>query len=531
MGKCSYTLAKLRPILFLADSSAITYNDYRVSVGNVNELDVLSVSFSGSSSLERRYEFTKRIDITLRGYAPSLELSGKRIIVQTVDGNYYLADWEFDAEPDYTFDGVEDTTVYQLTFDENLPVLPCSSIATITTSSGVCAYNGALNASTLVLVSTDASCVDEDEIIVYGSGQTVEFTSKSLAFKETYDGTKYSKTIEFELELNDDNVVESYKLHEFLNNRWTALVKEAGMVFGHELGMHVKYDITSNDDSASVKVTLEADENVPCLRYDEVSITEDDYIDWRFQLKTPDGLWCWVCDGLEPNPTGNAQYILKCGYYRNGEFADKYLEQREFQAWYPQLQDKVVGTFNDQVYFYKDSCYLDDTLRINSLQSPLYFYVVGKRWSFEVDSQWSNWTATTVPSFVELSQERGSSGRTVVTMTCTGSTSQQGTLVIRNAKYAQSFSIIADYTLPVIVQSTAITYSAQTTTWFTREQVILQSKSSDHYMTPQVAISSGKVRVVWPENSFDEDVVYTLVFKGTKSKKVQTVVITQHPRS
>lgn len=518
-------------MLFLAESSAIMYNDYRVVAGAVTRLDVLSVSFSGSSSLERRYEFTKRIDITLRGYAPSLGLAGKRIIVQTVDGNYYLADWEFDAEPDYTFDGVEDTTVYQLTFDENLPVLPCSSIATITTSSGVCAYNGALNASTLILVSTDASCVDEDEIIVYGSGQTVEFTSKSLAFKETYDGTKYSKTIEFELELNDDNVVESYKLHEFLNNRWTALVKESGMIFGHELGMNVKYDITSNDDSASVKVTLEADENVPCLRYDEVSITEDDYIEWRFIQKTPEGLWCWVCDGLEPNPTGNAQYILKCGYYRNGEFADKYLEQREFQGWYPQIQDKVVGTFNDQVYFYKDSCYLDDTLRINSLQSPLYFYIIGKRWSFEVDSQWSNWTATTVPSFVELSQERGTSGRTVVTMTCTGSTSQQGTLMIRNAKYAQSFSVIADYSLPVIVQSNEISYSAQTKSYFCREQVILLERSASNGFTPQVMIAGKKVTIVYPENASENDVTYTFVFRGVKSKKEQTVVITQHPRS
>ena len=56
-------------MLFLAESSAIMYNDYRVVAGAVTRLDVLSVSFSGSSSLERRYEFTKRIDITLRGYA------------------------------------------------------------------------------------------------------------------------------------------------------------------------------------------------------------------------------------------------------------------------------------------------------------------------------------------------------------------------------------------------------------------------------------------------------------------------------
>ena len=526
---CNYSFSQLKPVFWLVDEDKIDYFDYEVVLTDAERHDCLSVSFSGQSVLDERYTFNKGITITLQGYQPDLVLDGKRIAVETVSGEVFLVNWEFDVDPIYKFS--EWDTTYNLELPENLPILPCTLVSSSAgTSYNPCEYT-LPEATEIALVRHDECAYFSGTVDLYDTDKIVFDGLKDLALTESFDGYKYQQTIQFSLPLNADTDVESYKLQEFQNNKYIAVVGDR-FVCGIEFGMDVQTTISSGDENGSITLQLVGDENIN-LAEETSGLTYDDsdQIEWRYQLKTQDGLYCWVCDGLEPNPTGNAQYILQCGYYPNGVFADKYKEQREFQGWYPQIQDKVVGTFNDIVTFYKDSCYLDDTLRINSLQSPLYFYVVGKRWSFEVDSQWSNWVATTVPSFVELSQERGTSGRTVVTMTCTGSTSQQGTLVIRNAKYAQSFAIIADYSLPVIVQSNEISYSAQTKSYFCREQVILLERSASNGFTPQVMIAGKKVTIVYPENASENDVTYSFRFQGVKSKKEQTVVITQHPRS
>ena len=526
---CKYDLSSLKPVFYLVDDDAVIYGDYDIALNGPERHDCLSVSFSGQSVLDGRYTFDKGITITLEGYQPDLSLSGKRIAVETVSGDIYLVNWEFQCSPLYTFS--EWNTTYNIEVPENLPLLPCTLVSTSTGASyHPCDYT-LPEATEIALVRRDCCSYSSGNIYLYGTEKIVFDGLRDLTLTETFDKYKYEQTIQFSLPLNEDTVVDSYKLQEFQFNKYLAVVADR-FVCGLDLGMDVQTTISSGEENGSVTLQLTSDENfnlseeVSGLTYDDT-----DQIEWRYQLKTPDGLYSWVCDGLEPNPTGNAQYILQCGYFPNGVFAEKYREQREFQGFYPQIQDKVVGTFNDQVYFYKDSCYLDDTLKIEGITTPQRFNVVGQRRNIEIKSQWSSWSATTIPSFVTLSQTSGTSGTSLITMTCTGSTNQQGTLLIRNGKYAQSFTIIADFTDAVIVQSNTTDYQAKTVTYLLRRPVYLYSKSSTSGFQPTVAVSGKWVKVTYPENSTGSNVVYTFIFRETKyPNKEQTVVITQTPK-
>ena len=191
----------------------------------------------------------------------------------------------------------------------------------------------------------------------------------------------------------------------------------------------------------------------------------------------------------------------------------------------------IVGVFTQNVYFFKNSCYAPDTLKIDGIVSPHNFYVVGQQRPIDVDSKFSDWTATTVPSFCTMSVTSGSSGKTRTVLTCTGNTSEQGELVISNDSQNQSFTIIADFSAPVIVPSSEIDYKAQVKNYFIRKPVYLVSKSSTSGFDASVAITGKTVRIVFPENGTEGDAIYTFIFSTTSYPRVeQTVVITQHPQ-
>ena len=510
---CKYNVSSLKPVFYLVDDDSIIYGDYDIALENAERHDCLSVSFSGQSALDGRYSFNKGITIVLEGYQPDLELVGKRIAVETRDGDVFLVNFEFQALPIYSFS--EWNTTYNIELPENLPILPC----TLVSPSGGTTYHpceySLSEAREITLVKHDCSSYASGTIHLYDTEPITFDNVRNLELVEQYDGYIYSQTIQLTLPLDADTDVETYKLQEFQQNQYIAIVGNR-FVCGIDLGLDVQTTITSDNENGSITLELRSDENFNMVEEESgITIDDSDHIEWRYQLKTPDGLYCWVCDGLEPNPTGNAQYILQCGYYPNGVFANKYREQREFQGWYPQIQDQVVGTFSDVVTFYKDSCYMPDTLKIDGITSPLKFNIVGQRRNIEIKSTWSNWTATTVPSFVTLSQERGTSGSTTITMTCTGNTNEQGTLMIANAHNAQSFTIIADFSDAVIVQSTEIDYRAKTLTYWLRRPVYLYRKSSTSGFDAAVAISGKWVKITYCENQTGQDVVYTFVFGET----------------
>lgn len=103
--------------------------------------------------------------------------------------------------------------------------------------------------------------------------------------------------------------------------------------------------------------------------------------------------------------------------------------------------------------------------------------------------------------------------------------------MIANDAQAQSFTIIADFSDPVIIPSSEIDYKAQVKNYFIRKPVYLVSKSSTSGFDASVAITGKTVRIVFAENGTSGDVVHTFVFATTSYPHVnQTVVITQHPQ-
>lgn len=530
--KCSYNLSSLKPMFWLVDEDKITYNNYEVSLADAERHECLSVEFESESELQGCYQFTKRITIALNGYQPDLVLDGKRIALETVSGEIYLVNWEFEHLPQYTYrlNNEGDTTTYTLECPENLPVFACGefSESAALVPSAECSYTKS-GAKTLKLVERNKCFYGSLAIELLGT-EPIEFDGlRDFAFNETYDGEKYEQTISFTLPLDavDNEVV--YRLQEFPDNRWLAVIMPNGIIAGLEIGMEVSTVLRSTDDEASITVNLTSDENINCHQNPDIRFTRNTQVSWKYVMRSTDGNhYGWVCEGNAPNPDGNAMYILQEAFYKNGQSAHRYRLHRDYRNWYPDLN--VEGYFTQYVYFYKDSCYAPDTLTVDGIVSPQVFVVVGQGRNVEIKSRFSGWVARSIPSFCTLSEVSGGSGTTTARLTCTGSTNQQGTLLIANDSQAQSFTIIADFSDPVIVPSPETDYSAKTNTYFLRKPVYLQSKSSTSGFDAAVNITGKYVKITFPENQTGQDVTYTFVFATTSYPHVQqTVVITQHP--
>lgn len=520
-------------MFWLVDDDKITYNNYEVSLTDAERHDCLSVEFESESELQGRYQFAKRITIVLNGYQPDLVLDGKRIALETVSEEIYLVNWEFEHLPQYTYrlNNEGNTTTYTLECPENLPVFACGefSESAALVPSAECSYTRS-GAKTLKLVERNKCFYGSLAIELLGT-EPIEFEGlRNFSFNETYDGEKYEQTISFTLPLDavDNEVV--YRLQEFPDNRYLAVIMPNGIIAGLEIGMGVSTVLRSTDEESSITVNLTSDENINCHENPEIGFTRNTQVSWKYVMRSTDGNhYGWVCEGNAPNPDGNAMYILQEAFYRNGQSAHRYRIHVNYRNWYQDLP--IEGVFTQNVYFYKDSCYAPDTLTVDGIVSPHTFVIVGQSREIDIESRFSGWTTRTVPSFCTMSVTSGDSGTTRTRLTCTGNTSEQGTLLIANDSQAQSFTIIADFSDPVIVPSTEIDYKPQVKNYFIRKPVYLVSKSSTSGFDASVAITGKTVRIVFPENGTDGDVTYTFVFSTTSYPRVQqTVTITQHAK-
>ena len=526
---CKYDVSDLKPVFWLVDNENLIFDSESVALEEPERHDCLSVSFSGQSTLDGRYSFDKGITIVMRGYRPDVMFKGHRIAVEARSGELYLIDAEFDLEAVYTYrlGGDNNDTTFNLDFSENLPIVP---VKRIIGDSGYntdeCEYRLPVIRK-ITLVPHDKCMVSSAEISLMGIEPIVFDGLVGTTLTESFDGYRYSTTLTFRLPLNADNVVDTYHLQEFMSNRYVVAVEPENLILGMELGLQATENISS--EQASVEVVLSSDENINMMEVNKVVFTKNTQVVWKYIDKTPDGQFGYVCRGEQANPDGEALHILQAGYYKNGQPNGEYRVHINYRnGWFHGLN--IVGVFTQNVYFQKDSCYAPDTLKIDGIVSPHNFYVIGQQRPIDITSSFSDWTATTVPSFCTLSVTSGGSGKTRTVLTCTGSTSQQGELVISNDSQSQAFLVIADFSLPVIVPSNEINYFVQVKSYFCREQVFLVSREASNGFQPQVSIAGKTIRIVYPENSSTGDVTYTFVFQGVTSRKQQTVVITQHPQ-
>lgn len=532
MKNCSYNLASLVNHFWLVDADKIQISNYTASLQDAEKHHCLRIEFESEGSLEGRYRFGKQINITLQGYQPDLVLDEKRVAVETKEGELYLVNVEFDHLPTYvyTLNSESDQTVYNLELPENLPIFPVLDYSeTEGSSSEDCSYTVS-GSKTLELVPRNKCFYSSSSIELLGATEPITFENlRNLVFREEFDGYRYEQTCEFTLPLNPVDEEVSYRLQEFQDNRYLCVVRPNGVIAGIDLGLGVSTTIRSNDEESSIMVVLASDENFNLHQNQSIRFTRNSQIDWKYVMRSTDkNYYGWVCEGNAPNPEGNAMYILQEAFYKNGESAHRYRIQVDYRNWYQDLP--IEGVFTQRVFFQKDSCYAPDTLKIDGIVSPHTFVIVGQQRPIDITSRFSDWTATTVPSFCTLSVTSGSSGKTRTVLTCTGNTSEQGTLLIANDSQAQSFTIIADFSDPVIIPSNETDYRAKTNTYFLRKPVYLQTKSSTSGFDAAVNISGKYVKITFPENQTGQDVTYTFVFATTSYPHVQqTVVITQHP--
>lgn len=533
MKNCSYNLASLANHFWLVDADKIQISNYTASLQDAEKHHCLRIEFESEGSLEGRYRFGKQINITLQGYQPDLVLDEKRVAVETKEGELYLVNVEFGHLPTYvyTLNSKSDQTVYNLELPENLPIFPVLDYSeTEGSSSEDCSYTVS-GSKTLELVPRNKCFYSSSSIELLGATEPITFENlRNLVFREEFDGYRYEQTCEFTLPLNPVDEEVSYRLQEFQDNRYLCVVRPNGVIAGIDLGLGVSTTIRSSDEESTITVVLASDENFNLHQNQNIVFTRNSQIVWKYINKTPDGQYGYVCRGEQVNPDGEALHILQAGYYKNGQPNGEYRVHINYRnGWFHGLN--IVGVFTQNVYFQKDSCYAPDTLTVDGIVSPHTFVIVGQQRPIDITSRFSDWTATTVPSFCTLSVTSGSSGKTRTVLTCTGNTSEQGTLLIANDAQAQSFTIIADFSDPVIIPSSEIDYKAQVKNYFIRKPVYLVSKSSTSGFDASVAITGKTVRIVFAENGTSGDVVHTFVFATTSYPHVnQTVVITQHPQ-
>lgn len=215
MKNCSYNLASLANHFWLVDADKIRISNYTASLQDAEKHHCLRIEFESEASLEGRYRFGKQISITLQGYQPDLVLTGRRIAVETKEGELYLVNVEFDHLPTYvyTLNSESDQTVYNLELPENLPIFPVLDFSEAEGSATEdCSYT--VNGSkTLELVPRNKCFYSSSSIELLGATEPITFENlRNLVFREEFDGYRYEQTCEFTLPLNpvDEEVTMPY---------------------------------------------------------------------------------------------------------------------------------------------------------------------------------------------------------------------------------------------------------------------------------------------------------------------------------
>lgn len=279
-NKCRYSVGRLKKVAYLFSesdteiaidngvASAFTFD------GTFQHLSGSSITFNESTSYNDRYSFDKTFTITVNGYLRIEDLNKRYyIILQDLDDNYWLVNYDFPAFVTYEYNLNEATneTVFTFKIQSNFPTLQLE--INLAEDVSPCKQYDVKGIDSLKLLEAYNALYSVSGRTVYvQSGSTfkdVKFNEGTCSLKESFDGNYFTDEISFSIDMDSYKSSWHYNICEYPLNRYMALVDsktDGEFLLGVDNGLVPGYSIqASTDGSDVITVTLSGTSTVGSL--------------------------------------------------------------------------------------------------------------------------------------------------------------------------------------------------------------------------------------------------------------------------
>lgn len=534
-SNCKYTYDKLKRVIYLVSEDHVknVYIDNgEAYCENITELPLrlngFNIKFNEEASLDERYLFQKTVTLSMHGYVDHNIFGGRYyIILESMDGTFWMVNVDFPSKVTYTFNLSNNTyqTDFTLTSYSNFPTLRL--MADFEAVSPLCLGFNTYGIDSLKLIEKEYVTLDTNTKTTYTYGSTfkdVEFMGKSCSFMSQFDGEKCTDTVTFDIPFDSYKSSWQYNLLEFVNNRYSAIIKPKSssntFFSGFNFGLQPTYTIATSDNAGEsdiITITMTEMSNEGCtaaLSWSEEQSTQTRWI----YVKNVGDVICWECVGR-----GKARYLVQSKVLANGMATGEYKVLEGYEEDYDMLN--VVGTFSDDELFDNNACAGDSCNISTNIPINIQFNETGcTTYTYRSDCDWSiegltaNWLTVTPTS---------GNGETTYTITvCNSTTDSNGTSFSINSggnvrvvnvtvKDGSSFVNPSQVSINCLFQTVNFTYS---------QACPITVIGHDDRTTYQ--INSGRLTVQVPRNSTTSTTTYNYTARDCNGV-TQTVHIYQ----
>lgn len=397
-----------------------------------------NISFSEETSLDERYAFQKTLRISINGRLEKNDIPNEvYAIIQTKDGVCFFTNPDFSYKLTYSFNLSEGVCQTDITLSclSNMPTLIVNT--SILPTDNVCKTymnNGVKSLKVLEKEKVRVSTLS-GQVITTDEWKTVEFLKNSLSLQETYDGNSITATIQFTIGFNDYKSDWQYRLLEFKDNRYTAVVEANDnykYYVGFMNGLGANYTIsTSSQDNESdiVSISLVEISNYGIYAIQDLTDSINSAKRWVY-VSSIEGIGkAYECWGV-----GTARFFIKqeVDYYGNPTGRYKMLKedwdclnddtpgidhQVCIDAYSKFLKLNIIGTFDDipfesadTNYFASQECaWYDNSACICNIETDIpdtINYASETSYTYNFTSS-CDWSISNKPSFITVSPTSG----------------------------------------------------------------------------------------------------------------------------
>lgn len=457
IANCKYNYSKLKDVVYLFDEdhTKLVQDGALCSVEELSQtplqLNVKNVELSEQSSLDERYKFDKTLTFSLNGfYDQSIFFHKYYAIVEDVNGIRWCVNVDFPSFVTYTFD--IDSKTFQTNFNfhsqSNFPTMIFTGDFTYSVPD--CIGYMAMGIKKFEMIDRISTELDVASGVVYTFGdvfKVVEPLKNSFRLNQTFDGTRVSDTISFDIPFTNNQWGWHYNLQQFLWNTYSAIITPISgnirLYVGFNQGLEPTYSISKDDNTQKITINLVETSNVGLTASEYIDAENDDSTSWNNSSKVPkEKVVGSLDDAYECVDGGKAMYLLQEETYANGQPTGNYKVKEGYEHYFDDYDINIVGTFTEDLYFYSPDCASLRCNLITDIPSTLVFTTTTSlTYSIESDC---NWTFTNIPNGITVSPT-GGTGTGSVTITCTSIPSD-------GAQHTMYINVGDEYVKPITVR-------------------------------------------------------------------------------
>lgn len=406
-------------------ASAITPFTYTV-------VDGFNISYTENDSLDERWKFQKTLRISVNGKIDYQSYSGDiYAVIETYDKTKYLVNPDFPLKLTYRYDLSKETNQTEITLQtlSNMPTL--EFVGGELENVSQCKPYSLNGIKSLSLIEKDYAVYDSINNVLKSTGEfkKIDYLKDTCSLSESFDGQKVTSTIKFDIAFDGYKTDWQYKLLEFKDNLYKAVIKAEDnwkYYVGFHTGLIPTYQIDSNGREANNTIGIELKEvsSLGCFKSFDAeeqmdSATTYEYINLLGSHKT------YICNGC-----GKAEIMVQAEIDSFGNQTGNYKLQEDVydglfvnpDEWYEEKfgwirQYNIVGTFQSDYpngFFptMECACYVPTTKCSLSTDMPQNMIFEGSGTTGYSFNASCDWTITDVPSAITITPMSGNADQT-----------------------------------------------------------------------------------------------------------------------